>query len=184
MPRGKNPRHAQNPLSGELKKTLSITHHALSPPPSHHHLYIIHLISWLQGFYPLTMSQRPFVPKSDVNDLLLLLLEVVLGREGLCQRVPRIKSFHNVDLHVLHGSAAFDLAPQGQLSAGGCDHVLFLDSADQILSESTLPNRLDPGKGCTFHVGPQQWRVPPHFAWPLQLWSNRRWQPGCPVVSL
>ena len=34
-------RHAQNPLSGERKKTLSITHHALSPPPSHHHQYII-----------------------------------------------------------------------------------------------------------------------------------------------
>ena len=34
-------RHAQNPLSGEL----SITHHALSPPPSHHHLYIIRLIN-------------------------------------------------------------------------------------------------------------------------------------------
>ena len=24
---------------------LSITRHALSPPPSHHHLYIIHLIN-------------------------------------------------------------------------------------------------------------------------------------------
>ena len=41
---GISPRHAQNPLSGERRKTLSITHHALSPPPSHHHLYIIHLI--------------------------------------------------------------------------------------------------------------------------------------------
>ena len=25
--------------------------HALSPPPSHHHLYIIHPINWLQRFY-------------------------------------------------------------------------------------------------------------------------------------
>ena len=32
-------------LSGERRKTLSITHHALSPSPSHHHLYIIHLIN-------------------------------------------------------------------------------------------------------------------------------------------
>ena len=41
MSGGRSPRHAQNPLSGERRKTLSITHHALSPPPSHHHLYII-----------------------------------------------------------------------------------------------------------------------------------------------
>ena len=47
---GRSPRHAQNPLSGERRKTLSITHHALSPPPSHHHLYIIHIINWLQRF--------------------------------------------------------------------------------------------------------------------------------------
>ena len=44
MSGGISPRHAQNPLSGERRKTLSITHHALSPPPSHH-LYIIHLIN-------------------------------------------------------------------------------------------------------------------------------------------
>ena len=50
------------------QKTLSITHHTLSPPPSHHHLYIIHLINWLQRFYRITMSlKRLFVPKSDVN---------------------------------------------------------------------------------------------------------------------
>ena len=43
-------------------------HHALSPPPSHHHLYIIHLINWLQRFYRIIMSlERPFVPKSDVK---------------------------------------------------------------------------------------------------------------------
>ena len=47
---------------------LSITHHALSPPPSHHHMYIIHLIYRLQRFYRITMSlKRPFVPKSDVK---------------------------------------------------------------------------------------------------------------------
>ena len=45
MSGGISPRHAQNPLSGERRKTLSITHHALSPPPSHHYLYIIHLIN-------------------------------------------------------------------------------------------------------------------------------------------
>ena len=27
------------------------TYHALLPPPSHHHLYIIHLINWLQHFH-------------------------------------------------------------------------------------------------------------------------------------
>ena len=38
------------------RKTLSITHHALSPPPSQHHLYIIHLINWLQrlSYYNVT----------------------------------------------------------------------------------------------------------------------------------
>ena len=66
--RGISPRHAQNPLSGERRKTLSITHHALSPPPSHHHLYIIHLINRLQRFYRITMSlERPFVPNSGVK---------------------------------------------------------------------------------------------------------------------
>ena len=68
MAGGISPRHAQKPLSGERRKTLSITHHALSPPPSHHHLYIIHLINWLQRFYRIIMSlKRPFVPKSDVK---------------------------------------------------------------------------------------------------------------------
>ena len=46
MSGGRSPRHAQNPLSGERKNTLSITHHALSP--SHHHLYtssLFHLIN-------------------------------------------------------------------------------------------------------------------------------------------
>ena len=64
----RSPRYAQNRLSGVRRKTLSITHHALSPPPSHHHLYIIHLINWLQRFYRITMSlKRPFVTKSDVK---------------------------------------------------------------------------------------------------------------------
>ena len=43
---GRSPRHAQNPLSGERRNTLSITHHALSPPPSHHHMYIISSIDY------------------------------------------------------------------------------------------------------------------------------------------
>ena len=45
MAGGRSPRHAHNPLPVEQRKTLSITHHALSPPPSHHHLYIIYLIN-------------------------------------------------------------------------------------------------------------------------------------------
>ena len=68
MSGGISPRYAQNPLSGERRKTLSITYHALSPPPSNHHLYIIHLINWLQRFYRIIMSlKRSFVPKSDVK---------------------------------------------------------------------------------------------------------------------
>ena len=63
-----SPRHAQNPLSGERRKTLSITLHALSPPPSHHHLYIIHSINSLQRFYLISMSLKwPFVSKNDVK---------------------------------------------------------------------------------------------------------------------
>ena len=68
MSGGRSPSHAQNPLSGEQWETLLITHHALSPPPSHHHLYIIHLINWLQRFYHIAMSlKKTFVPKSDVK---------------------------------------------------------------------------------------------------------------------
>ena len=68
MSGGISPRHAQNPLSGERRKTLSRTHHALSPPPSHHHLYIIHLINCLQRFYRIIMSLKIyFVLESDVK---------------------------------------------------------------------------------------------------------------------
>ena len=35
----------RTPYSGEQRKMRSTTHHALSPSPSHHHLYIIHLIN-------------------------------------------------------------------------------------------------------------------------------------------
>ena len=42
---GRSLRHAQNPSAGERRKALSMNHHALSPPQSHHHLYIIHLIN-------------------------------------------------------------------------------------------------------------------------------------------
>ena len=68
MSGGRSPRHAQNPLSGKRRKTLSITHHALSP---HSHIIIctsLHLINWLQRFYRITISlKRPFVPKNDVK---------------------------------------------------------------------------------------------------------------------
>ena len=56
------------PRTGERTKTLSITHHALSPPPSHHHLYIILSHQLTTTCYRITMSlKRPFVPKSDVK---------------------------------------------------------------------------------------------------------------------
>ena len=38
---GGSPRHYR----ASKEKTLSITHHALLPPPSHRYLYIIHLIN-------------------------------------------------------------------------------------------------------------------------------------------
>ena len=42
--------------------------HAYALSPSHHHLYIIHLINWPQRFYCIIMSLKiPFVPKSDVK---------------------------------------------------------------------------------------------------------------------
>ena len=63
MSGARSPRHAQNPLSGDRRKTLLITQ---SPP--HHHLYIICLINWLQRFHRITMSlKRPSLPKSDVK---------------------------------------------------------------------------------------------------------------------
>ena len=43
--------HTQNPLSGEWRKTLSII-----TPPSHHHLYNIHLPKGLHCFYRIIMS--------------------------------------------------------------------------------------------------------------------------------
>ena len=59
-------------ITSKRRKTLRITHHALSP--SHHHLYIIHLINCLQCFYRITMSlQRPFVPTSDVKQWFTIL---------------------------------------------------------------------------------------------------------------
>ena len=62
MSGGCSTRQARNPLSGERRKTLSITHHALSPHP---HIIIctsFHLINSLQRFYRITMSLKiPFV---------------------------------------------------------------------------------------------------------------------------
>ena len=71
MSGGKSPRHAQNPLSGERRKMLSITHHTLSPTPSHHHLilYIIHLINRLQRYYRIPMSLKCSVAVPKVNDV-------------------------------------------------------------------------------------------------------------------
>ena len=69
MSGGISPRHAQNPLPGERRKTLSITHHALSPPTLtsssvHHSSYQL----TIQRFYRIIMSlKRPFVSKSDVK---------------------------------------------------------------------------------------------------------------------
>ena len=68
MSGGRSPRHAQNPLSGERRKTLSITHHAYHPHPTSSSVH--HFISSIDLFYRITMSlKRPFVPKSDVKQL-------------------------------------------------------------------------------------------------------------------
>ena len=95
MSGGISPRHAQNPLSGERRKTLSITHHALSPPPSHHYLYIIHLINWLQRFYRIIMSlKRPFVPKSDVKQwFTTTIYKLTLSKIRSCQMLVGVFIF-------------------------------------------------------------------------------------------
>ena len=84
MSGGRSPRHAQNPLSGKQRKTLSITHHALSPPPSHHHLYIIdHLTTTFLSYYNVKDHLCRKVTQS--NDLLLPLHDTVQrvgGRGG------------------------------------------------------------------------------------------------------
>ena len=68
MSGGTSPRHTQNSLLGERRKTLSITHHALSP-----HRNIIICTSFISPidynvFIVLQCHLRSFVPKSDVKD--------------------------------------------------------------------------------------------------------------------
>ena len=74
----RSPRHAQNPSSGERRKTLSITHHALSS--HHYHRHIIICASYISSidYNVFMVLQRHLkdhlcrkAPKS--NDLLLLL---------------------------------------------------------------------------------------------------------------
>ena len=104
MSGGRSPRHAQNPLSGERRKKLSITYHALSPQPLHHHLYIIHLINWLQRFYRITMSlERPFVPKSDVKQWFttttsLYYWLIPVGGMSTFRDIFSLKEFHHLCL--------------------------------------------------------------------------------------
>ena len=77
-----SPRHAQNPLSGERRKTLSISHRALLPPPLHHHLYNSShkLTTTFLSYYNVT-----FVLKSDVKQrfttTISKLSSLKLGRE-------------------------------------------------------------------------------------------------------
>ena len=73
MSGGRSPRHAQNPVSVERRKALSITHHALSP--SHHHLYIIssHQLTkrgegcHLRVVPPGQLLRRPSTPKPFIK---------------------------------------------------------------------------------------------------------------------
>ena len=88
MSGGRSPRHAQNPLSGERRKTISITHHALSPPPSHHHLYIIHLINWLQRFYCITMSlEIPYYWAEKWRKAMIYYYNNLIGRRAAYRAV-------------------------------------------------------------------------------------------------
>ena len=98
-------------LSGERRKTLSITHHALSPPPSHHHLYIIHLINWLQRFYRITMSlKRPFMPKSDVKYYYYWSNETFFNTgSGRVEVMSRPKTYSMI----LFWALAFRMCPEG-----------------------------------------------------------------------
>ena len=67
---GRSPRHAQNPLSGERRKTLAITHHALSPPPYHPH--------------PLIIICTSFISSSDYNVFIVLQCQL---KDYLCRKV-------------------------------------------------------------------------------------------------
>ena len=110
MSGGRSPRHAQNPLSGERRKTLSITHHALSPPHSHHHLYIIHLINWLQRFYRITMSlKRPFVPKSDVKQWFTTTIYIYITPSS-----PSHPALRHTQLSKAHHQTQFSITPSSQ----------------------------------------------------------------------
>ena len=66
MSGGRSPRHAQNPLLGERRKTLNIPscHITLTSASLHHSSHQL-----TTTFYRITMSlKRPFVPKSDVKE--------------------------------------------------------------------------------------------------------------------
>ena len=97
MSGGISPRQAQNPLSGERSKTLTITHHALSPPPSHHHLYIIYLINCLQHFYRITMSLKRHLCRKVTLSKDLLLLHCIAVR---FVRIPVRDGMHRFVCHM------------------------------------------------------------------------------------
>ena len=81
MSGARSPRHAQNPFSGERRKTLLITHLITPTLTSSYVHHSSHQLT--TTFYSITVSlKRPFVPKSDVKQwfttvLLLLLLDKV-----------------------------------------------------------------------------------------------------------
>ena len=60
---GKYPRHAQNPLSGEWIKILSITHYALSPHPTLTSTSVYHS----SHRWTVMPPKWPLVPKSQVK---------------------------------------------------------------------------------------------------------------------
>ena len=69
MSGGRSSRHAQNPLSGERRKTLSITHHALSPPPSHQYLYMIYIINRVRSQTANRKNTRCLMFAQQIRDI-------------------------------------------------------------------------------------------------------------------
>ena len=63
MSGGGSPSHARKPLSGERRKTLSITHHAIKPTSSSVYHSSHQLTTTFLSYY----LKDTFVPKSDVK---------------------------------------------------------------------------------------------------------------------
>ena len=86
MSRGKSSRHAQNPLSGECRETLTITYHALSSKPTsssvHHSSRQWTALIWSTGIISSSSTFYPH-PGRVIKDLFRQLHAVWHGMEAL-----------------------------------------------------------------------------------------------------